>query len=106
MKAESCATAPRSWGCCWRACIRQSKKGREEETESPAVRPSFLFEPLIGSPSNTSISRRCGLARRLADNAFYKPVHSQHLAVFQELNTVLARHRPAEYVHLTRIDFR
>ena len=59
-------------------------------------------------PERRLIAKRRGLARRLADNAFYKPVHAQHLAVFhalavfQELNTVLARHRTAEYVHLTR----
>ena len=80
------------------------QKGREQERNSLAGRRGRLLEPLNGSPSNTLVSKRRGLARRLADNAFYKPVHAQHLAVFQELDTVLARQRTAEYVHLTGND--
>ena len=43
------------------------QKGREQERNSLAGRRGRLLEPLNGSPSNTLVSKRRGLARRLSD---------------------------------------
>ena len=44
----------------------EKQKGREQERNSLAGRRGRLLEPLNGSPSNTLVSKRRGLARRQA----------------------------------------